>query len=207
MNDQIPKLSEADAELLELGAVLGQNHAFGLVAGRCSAAQAQALRQLREEKKYKRCLDDWRRFCSEYLNISGAQADKIIALVEKYGPGYFELAQLTRISPQTYEVVAPAVQDGALHFNGEAIQLDPENARRVAKAVAQLRRQANQETPARSNPVADRLADIEKRFSALLEDIQDILRNSDANWNQFSSLLQQMAGALHRLKTENRLQP
>jgi hypothetical protein len=33
------------AELLELGSVLGQNQAFGLVAGRCSAAQAFARRK------------------------------------------------------------------------------------------------------------------------------------------------------------------
>jgi hypothetical protein len=43
----------ADAALMELGFALGQSHTFGLVAGRCSAAQAQGLRQLRESKLYK----------------------------------------------------------------------------------------------------------------------------------------------------------
>ena len=45
----IPELAAADVALLELGVVLGQNQAFGVVAGRCSAAQAQTIRRLREE--------------------------------------------------------------------------------------------------------------------------------------------------------------
>ncbi len=207
MDNQLLKLSDADAELLDLGAALGQSHAFGLVAGRCSAAQAQTLRQLREEKKYKRCAEDWREFCSQYLNISGAQADKIIALLDKFGPGYFELAQLTRISPQTYEIVAPAVKDGALHFEGEAIQLDSENARKVAAAVAQLRRQAAAKPPAIRSSSADRLADIDRRFSALMKEIQEILKNSDKNWVQFSAILDRMSSTLRRIRVENRLDP
>ena len=34
----LPERAAEDAALLELGVILGQNHAFGLVAGRCSAA-------------------------------------------------------------------------------------------------------------------------------------------------------------------------
>jgi hypothetical protein len=41
------ELPADDAELLDLGSVLGQNLTFGLVAGRCSAAQAASLRRLR----------------------------------------------------------------------------------------------------------------------------------------------------------------
>ena len=54
------------AELLELGSVLGQNQAFGLVAGRCSAAQAASLKRLRDERKYKRVTAQWRDFCSQW---------------------------------------------------------------------------------------------------------------------------------------------
>jgi hypothetical protein len=46
---------------------------------------------------------------------------------------------LTRVSPETFRAIAPAIQDGALHYQGEAIELNPENSRRVAAVVAELR--------------------------------------------------------------------
>src|SRR6185503_351222 len=111
-------------EILDLGIALGQSRAFGLVAGRCSAAQAESLRQLREEKKYLKCSATWREFCSEYLKMNSGHADRIIRLWEEFGAGYFELAQLTRVSPETYRTLEPSVRDGALHVNGEAIKLE-----------------------------------------------------------------------------------
>jgi hypothetical protein len=129
-----------DAELLDLGVVLGQTHAFGLIAGRCSAAQAEALRRLREDKLYKRLSETWDDFCRGYLQISKTEADRTIRLLEEFGPAYFDVSQLTRISPETYRAIAPAVQNGMLHFNGEAIPLSPEHSRKVAAAVAEMRR-------------------------------------------------------------------
>ena len=38
--DFLSELPAESAALLDLGVALGQNHAFGLIAGRCSAAQA-----------------------------------------------------------------------------------------------------------------------------------------------------------------------
>jgi hypothetical protein len=61
---------------------------------------------LRENKLYKRVSPDWREFCDGYLNINRGQADHIIRLLDEFGPGYFELAQLTRISPETYRAIA-----------------------------------------------------------------------------------------------------
>jgi hypothetical protein len=54
MKKRDPELSADVAELLDSGSVLGQNQAFGLVAGRCSAAQAASPRRLREDKNFKR---------------------------------------------------------------------------------------------------------------------------------------------------------
>src|SRR5215469_15689194 len=140
MEDQtIAGLTADGAALLELGMALGQNHAFGLIAGRCSAAQAQNLRRLREEKLYKHCTEKWEDFCSEYLKISRAEADRVIRLLEEFGPAYFELSQLTRVSPETFRAIAANIEDGVLHFNGEAIALTPDNSRKVAAAVAEMR--------------------------------------------------------------------
>lgn len=127
------------AAMLELGVALGQNHAFGLIAGRCSAAQAEGLRRLREEKLYKRCTEKWDDFCPRFLKISRSEADRTIRLWEEFGASYFELTQLTRVSPETFRLIGPAIQDGALHYQGEAIQLNPENAQKVAAVVAELR--------------------------------------------------------------------
>jgi hypothetical protein len=140
MNEEsLGGLPAESAALLEVGVALGQNHAFGLIAGRCSAAQAEGLCRLREEKLYKRCTEKWDDFCPRFLKISRAEADRTIKLWEEFGAAYFELSQLTRVSPETFRAIAPAIQDGALHYQGEAIELNPENSRRVAAVVAELR--------------------------------------------------------------------
>src|SRR5215831_17695696 len=72
-------------ELIRLGSDLGQNVAFGLIAGRCSAAQAEGPRRLRNERVYKRVTEHSRDFCPGHLRMSGAQADRIIRLFEKFG--------------------------------------------------------------------------------------------------------------------------
>ncbi|HEY7389685.1 MAG TPA: hypothetical protein VH640_14310 [Bryobacteraceae bacterium] len=135
------------AEILELGVVLGQSHAFGLVAGRCSAAQAESIRRLREQKLFKRCCEKWEDFCPEYLKMSRAEADRIIRLLEEFGATYFELSQLTRVSAETYRAIAPAIENGVLHFNDEAIPLNAENSRKVAAAVAEMRSALTKKSP------------------------------------------------------------
>ena len=137
--ESMTELAADQAALLELGVALGQNHAFGLIAGRCSAAQAEGLRRLREQKLYKRCAEKWDDFCPRYLKVSRSEADRTIKLWEEFGAAYFELSQLTRISPETFRAIAPAIQDGALHYQGETIELNPENSRKVAAVVAELR--------------------------------------------------------------------
>jgi hypothetical protein len=125
---------------MELGFTLGQNHTFGVLAGRCSAAQAHGIRRLREEKQYKRCCEKWDDFCPKYLKMSRGEADRIIRLLDEFGPVYFELAQVTRISAGTFRAIAPAVSGGVLHHNGESIELTAENSQKVAAAVAEMRR-------------------------------------------------------------------
>jgi hypothetical protein len=137
--EPLSELAAADAALLELGLILGQNHAFSLVAGRCSAATAQGLQRLRQEKLYKRCCEKWDDFCPRYLKMSRVEADRTIKLWEEFGTAYFELSQLTRVSPETYRAIAPSIGNGMLHHNGEDIPLKPENARQVAAAVAEMR--------------------------------------------------------------------
>jgi hypothetical protein len=43
--------------------------------------------------------------------------------LEEFGPAYLELCQLKRVSPETYRAIAPHIENGVLHHNGEALEL------------------------------------------------------------------------------------
>lgn len=204
MEKETPELASEYAALLDLGVVLGENLAFSLMAGRCSAAQAATLKRIREEKNYRTIVPHWQDFCPKYLKMSRAQADRIIGLLDEFGPGYFELAQLTRISPQTYRAIEPSIEDGALHCNGEVIELDPENSQRVAAAVAELRRAL----PPKRAPeltIDERLAVLERRSNALLEEFAslDQAGRDAGHWPRYRSMLAKVCEALAQLGLED----
>ena len=173
MDQPVPELPAELAELLKLGEVLGQNQSFTIVSGRCSAAGAEALLRMRESRLYLRCASSWKEFCPKYLHISGTQADRIIRMWQQHGPAIFELKQLIRISDEDYRAVEPFIKDNALHFNDEAIELDPENAEKIAGAVDEIRRT----TPPKDKPAPTPLhgATIPDRMSALEKQCQTIV--------------------------------
>jgi hypothetical protein len=138
---------------LTLGRLLGRREAFNIVAARCSAADAALLRELREKKLYLNHCKHWEEFCIQFLHMRKSNANRIIDLLDTYGPQYFEVAQLTRISPETYRAIAPAIQNGTLHTESEAIALIPENADKVAAAVAALRKKEPKPAPVEAPPV------------------------------------------------------
>jgi hypothetical protein len=145
--------SKADtAGLFDLGFALGRSHTFGLLAGRCSAAKAQEIRRVRDEKAYKQCCEKWDDFCPKYLKMSRSEADRKIRLLEEFGLAYFEFSQVTRISPVVYRAIAPAVSNGVLHHNGEAIALTPENSRKIAAVVAEIRSALSKKSAEPSEP-------------------------------------------------------
>ena len=135
MKKSMIKQAQSDEALLGLGKVLGQSLAFGTIAGRCSAAQAAALRQARSEKAHRRFGLTWNQFCPKHLRMSGTQADEIIRLLEEFGPEYFENTETARISPDTYRLVAPFIQDKTLRVEGQALELNSANVQKVARTV------------------------------------------------------------------------
>jgi hypothetical protein len=78
---------------VDLGSWIGLQQAFAVVAGSCSAARAQCLRQVRDSKM----LDDlgftWEEFCNEYVGISRQQADGLIRQHSEFGDAYFRLLE------------------------------------------------------------------------------------------------------------------
>lgn len=201
--NSIPEQTDRDAALLDLGVVLGQTHAFGVVAGRCSAAQAEGLRHLRDERLYKCCAVRWDEFCPKFLKISRTEADRTIQLLEEFGPAYFDLSQLTRISPETYRAIAPAVKDGALHVNGEAIPLVPENSRKVSAAVAELRRSLEQ--LGSSMRIGHRITDLNKRCCEIVAEFAELARNPELAENRllFTTALTSVCQELCRIADAN----
>jgi hypothetical protein len=107
---------------------------------------------------------------------------------------------LTRISAETYRAIAPAVQEGALHVDGEAIQLNPENSRRVADAVSRLRRAIPGRTASR-NPIED----LRRRSIALVKEFEEVVRKErdGENWPQLTATLQLLRSELTRIAGEN----
>jgi len=171
------ELSGEQIQLVALGDVMGQHRAMAAVAGKCSAVQAAALARLKSEKLYLKCTPTWDQFCDEFLTMSRSEADKTIRLWEEFGVSYFEMSQLTRVSAATFRAIASAVIDGALHHNGEVIDLTLANAHRVAAAVADLRRAARPSGIAGHVPAAqERLAALDRRGAELLADLDAFLQ-------------------------------
>ena len=165
----VPPLEDQAA--FELGEMLGRRQAFGRVAGRCSAADAECLRRMRDQKLYQSRATSWNGFCPRFLGMTSRHANRIIRHLEEFGPSYFELARLTRITPEQYRAIAPAVRDQRIHAHGEAIPLTPENSEQIAAAVADLRRGTAPHTPTTN----DRLSAADRRFEQVLWEIRELV--------------------------------
>lgn len=154
----------------DLGTWLGRRQAFGMMAGRASAADAECLRHIRDQKLYKAKTSTWREFCTRYLGASRPQLDRVIQYLEEFGPEFFHLTQLTRISPETYRAIAPRITKDGLHLGDEVIALIPENNEKVSAAVAELRRQLSGGSGAAR----------EDEFTALESRFEDVIARANA---------------------------
>ena len=161
------KKSKGDA--LEFGKMLGRRQTFSLVAGRCTAADAECLKKTRDRKLYLGYAKSWEECCTKHIGMSRANAERVIGLLEEFGPAYFEVAQLTRVSPETFRQLAPSIHEGTLHHHGEAIALIPENAARVALVVGEHRKAL---PPPRT--LSARLDALEARCNRLLEEFEEL---------------------------------
>jgi hypothetical protein len=193
--------SDLNEDDFELGVVLGSRRAFASIAGRCSAADAECLRRVREQKLYLSRAATWEEFCPKYLGLSKGHANRIIRYLEEFGPSYFELAQLTHVTPEQFRAIAPAIREKNIHVRGEAIALLPENSARIAAAVAELRQRA---AAAPEGSTVERLAVYERRFARLIAGFADFSRSpmSLAERSQVNSVLRTAVGDLQRLGLE-----
>jgi hypothetical protein len=76
----------ADAGEFALGVMLGSRKAFAAVAGRCSAADAECLRRVRDRKLYLSRAGTWEEFCPQFLGLSKTHANRIIRYSKNSAP-------------------------------------------------------------------------------------------------------------------------
>jgi hypothetical protein len=161
-------------EVLELGAWMGRKQAFASLAGGCSAADAECLRQMRDNKKYRALGLTWAEFCKQRIGITRQWADKLINRLEEFGPQYFRLTQATGITVEEYRRIAGSVGEKGLAHAGEVIPITSEDAPRLIVAVEELRRQAEPEGVKREDESMDQA--IEKMDRMLSAAVTEIIR-------------------------------
>jgi hypothetical protein len=186
---------------IELGKILGERKAFGLVAGRCSAAQAAALKKIKDEKAYECVAPTWDEFCTRELRMSRVHANRIIHWFEEFGQAYFEMVQLAPVSPEEYRALAPVIVDHKLQLNGQSIALIPEKAEEVASAISELRKAARANKPRVST--RKRIASLEKQCHKLTAEFEDLSGQApEEERNALSAILLKILCKLGRIERE-----
>ena len=138
--------SETNFGDFELGKWMGRREAFGAMAGRCSAAEIESLRQIREGKLYQHLNCTWDDFCARQLHVTSRTVDRDISYLLRFGPAFFTLRQLTRVSVREYAAIAGQITDDGIQVDGTVVPLLPHNSGELAAAIETLLRR--QQPPA-----------------------------------------------------------
>ncbi len=173
--------------------------------GPCSAVQAEWLRRLRDTKQYKNRGGDWGEFCRRHVGLKGPEANRIIQLLEEFGPDYFNLAALAPVTPEEFRTVASKVKGRFFCANGEAVRLVPKNARKIASMVENLRQPAGAGKLGRqSPPTDDRLALLEHRCRDLTAEFRTLSRHQsrDVDRLRLAAILRTGLSVLGRIEME-----
>jgi hypothetical protein len=143
MEEQVKELNairQTDPDpMLTLGTWLGRRQAFGMIANRCTAADAECLKAMRDTGEYKKMGLTWEDFCEQRAGLSRRHADRLIKHLEEFGANYFRLSELMEISHETYRLIAGAVSEDGIEHGGEKIPMTRVNRKRVMAAVEAMR--------------------------------------------------------------------
>ena len=187
-NRESGQINEA---VMNLGAWLGRHQAFGLIANRCSAADAECLKAIRDGGEYKQLGLTWEQFCVKHGGVSRVHAERQIHCLEEFGGNFFRFAEVMPITPATYRLIAGAVSDEGLECNGERIPLARENRHKLAAAVTAMRAKPKAGAGAE-------LGSFRKRLDVLLTDAHGIA-NQPGRRLELIGLLEEGGESLQRL--------
>jgi hypothetical protein len=179
--------------MMNLGAWLGRHQALGLIANRCSAADAESLKAIRDGGEYKQLGLTWEQFCTKHAGVSRVHAERQIHYLEEFGGNYFRFAEVMPISAGTYRLIAGAVSEQGLECNGERIPLVRENRTRVAVAVMAIRAKAESRTTGKALTAA-----VRKRLDALLDEAHVVAGQASPRV-ELIGLLEEGSESLRRL--------
>ncbi|MGO9263003.1 MAG: hypothetical protein ACLQU1_43005 [Bryobacteraceae bacterium] len=174
--------TQATEDWIDMGAWVGRQQAFALIANKCSAAQALSLKQMKDTGCHDKLGLTWDDFCQRYIGLSRRHADRVISQYEEFGAAYFRLSTLARISAEDYREIAAALEDNCIEIDGEQVPIVPENAARI-RAFVRSRRSPRPAEPKASSPPADPNAvppsvpGLYFRLRALVEDVQKHVRS------------------------------
>lgn len=132
----------AEGGLDDLNRWLGRREAFGLVAGRCSAADVECMRNIRDGKLYLSRAESWADFCVKDLHMGKSNANRLIGLLEKSARNTFTSRRSRGFLRRT---------TGPLH----PLSAHGESSRTVRSFLSSLRTASG--SPPRSSPCAGRL--------------------------------------------------
>jgi hypothetical protein len=124
---------------IDAGAWIGRQQAFAVIGSKCAAAQALALKQIKESRSFEELDLSWEEFCPKYAGVSRAHADHLIGRYDEFGANYFKLSEIARISPEVYRQIEPQVEGETIEIGGRKLAFTPENAPAIRQAVNQLR--------------------------------------------------------------------
>jgi hypothetical protein len=162
---------------VKVGQWLGRREAFSLMAGRCSAAEIEIVRKIRDERMYEELNCSWDECCSRYLHASRRTVERELGYLRKYGPAFFTVRQLAHITVKEYQSIAGHITDQGVNLDGAVVALSAQNSDQVAAAVEALLKRVG---PAPRKPAAQ-----PETFDSLLERCEAIAQQ-----------LQSLSGAL-----------
>jgi hypothetical protein len=163
-----------DETPFDLGQWLGRKQAFGLIAGKTAAAEVECLRRIRDGNLFRAKGVDWAEFCQKYAGVTSSYANRLIRQFEEFGPNYFDLSRILRISAESYRKISEAVSDEGIDFGGEKIAITPENSDKIAEAVNALREQAGDIANDRSKPAEKSVAAARRRLLACVAEMTQL---------------------------------
>ncbi|MGO9254931.1 MAG: hypothetical protein ACLQU1_01305 [Bryobacteraceae bacterium] len=164
------EITPATLDPFEMGAWVGRQEAFAVIASKCSAAQALSLKQIKESRSYEKLGLSWDGFCQQHTGISHRHADRIISRYDEFGEAYFHLSSLARISPEGYREIIDNIMDNCLEIDGRQVPIIPENASIIRAFIRACR---PQRAAAKALPL---IPDLELRLHALVQDVKQHLR-------------------------------
>jgi hypothetical protein len=157
-------------QILDAAAWVGRQQAFAVIASKCSAAQAECLRQIKETRAHDQLGLTWEEFCIQHAGISRRYAETLISRLDEFGDTYFKLSQLARVSPDTYRRISALVHEDVIEIDGETLALTPENAPRIRAGIQRLRARL------RDTKSPTRMVEFQIRLDAILREISNAAR-------------------------------